>query len=435
MGFIQDAIARARKVTKKVDVALGGHLPGGITPKEVRASSAGKPIITPKESQEGARGQVVDTTKKPSDLIPTKDIPTEPSRDVLKPEREVEVPEGRIATDVDAEVKLREQGFMTVQTGTDETGSPLTQIIPISGFKEQSIEAQKAEAELAIDILLKGAAAAPSAITAVNAFVKSFKGIAGKAGKVGKIGKDGVTTLRTTTDLATGKITSQVQVNVKTVAQSGKIVSRFFRSKALKIFGGWVALVGVGLYAQAESPEGLSIPIGKFLIPEAERTGNWTAVNEALALAEEVSDMTTWEKIIAASPFGVIAGTINKLRGNAAGVSILTQYVEDQQIKQANGETETQMWERIRQEQADQDKFTVDYYNQERKKMIQWEREATIEARNDDARFWREERVKQQKMEEEDRQAIADFWAAYRKESQRIAADNRPSNLNFGGLF
>ena len=41
---------------------------------------------------------------------------------------------------------------------------------------------------------------------------------------------------------------------------------------------------------------------------------------------------------------------------------------------------------------------------------------------------------KKAEKEEKDREAIADFWIAYRKTVQEIQNDNRPSNLNFGLL-
>jgi len=50
------------------------------------------------------------------------------------------------------------------------------------------------------------------------------------------------------------------------------------------------------------------------------------------------------------------------------------------------------------------------------------------------ARFWAAEREKQREKEAEDRQAIADFWLAYRKLAQEIADNSRPSNLGFGLL-
>ena len=55
MGWIQDVIARARKTYKKVDVALGGILPLGVTREEAKRPQVGKPVITPKEAGAGAR--------------------------------------------------------------------------------------------------------------------------------------------------------------------------------------------------------------------------------------------------------------------------------------------------------------------------------------------------------------------------------------------
>ena len=417
MGWIQDTIARARAAYKKVDVALGGILPLGVTREEAKTPSVGQPVITPKEVEEGARGQVVDIAGKPR----------EPSKDVLKPEeKEVKVPAGRARTDVEAEVKLREQGFMTVQTGTDELGMPLTQIISISGFKEQSAEAQKAEADLALNILMKGFAATPGVIMGTRA----FRGIIGKAGK---IGTDGHTVLRTTRT-PSGKIISEVVVNTKTIAQTKSILSRFFSAKALTIYGAWAGAVTIGKWGQAEAAEGITFPMNKYLIPEAERTGDWTAVNEALALADEITDTNIWEKIALWTPLAPFVGIPKKIQGAAAGVAILEKYTDDQKRKQEIGQTETQYWEQRAIDQAEQDKFAVDYYNEQRKNMLEWEREAKKQARNEDAAFWREERVKQFKMEEEDRQAIADFWIAYKKEAAIIAENSRPSNLNFGLL-
>ena len=55
-------------------------------------------------------------------------------------------------------------------------------------------------------------------------------------------------------------------------------------------------------------------------------------------------------------------------------------------------------------------------------------------ARNEEAAFWAREREKQRELEAADRQAIADFWEAYKKTQQKINDNNRPSNLKFGLL-
>ena len=371
---IKEVAGKVKQTYQKADVAVGGRLPGGVKPSEV---------TTPREERKAA----------------------EPT------------PEGRAATDVEAETKLRDQGLMTVQIGTDETGQPLTQVIPISGFKEQSLEAQKAEADLAVNILTKGAAATPGAIMAA----RFWGGITGKAGKVGTISK-------------TGGATKVVQANAKTVAQTKSILSKFFGKKALIMYGAWASAVTIGKWGMAEAAEGITFPVSKFLIPEAQRTGDWTAVDEAEALALEITDISIWEKIALWTPLAPFIGIPKKIKGSAAGVQILEKYTEDQKTKQDAGQTEAQYWEQRKKDEAIEDRAVIDYYNEERKKMVEWEREAKKQARDEDATFWRSERVKQQKMETEDREAIAKFWLEYRKEAQKIADNNRPSNLNFGLL-
>ena len=428
-----------KKAYQKVDVALGGRLPGGITPAQARAPAptpaprpAPRPPAPAPTKQVGAP-VLKSTETKAIESFKEKGIEPEV---VEVPE---EIPEGRAVTDVNAEVELRSQGFMTVQTGVDETGHPITQIIPIQGFKEQSLEAQKAEAELAIDILLKGAAATPSAVVAVNKFVNSMRIARSNKAFVSKVTKKlakegirpgGIAGART----GFPEIVEKIATNAKTIKQTKNILSTFFSKKALVVYGAWASAVTIGKWGFAEAAEGITFPTSKFLIPEAERTGDWTAVNEANALAEEITDISIWEKIALWTPLSPFIGIPKKIRGAAAGVEILNKYSEDQKVKQAQGETETQYWEKRREEEKEQDKMSVDYYNDERKKMVEWEREAEVAGRNADAKFWREQKEKQMKMEAEDRQAIAEFWMAYRKEAQKIAENNRPSNLNFGLL-
>ncbi len=66
--------------------------------------------------------------------------------------------------------------------------------------------------------------------------------------------------------------------------------------------------------------------------------------------------------------------------------------------------------------------------------MLQWEEEAKDRDMREDAAFWAKQAKQQRKLEAEDRQAIADFWIAYRKTQYQNSVDNRPSNLNFGLL-
>ena len=251
-----------------------------------------------------------------------------------------------------------------------------------------------------------------------------------------------------------GAPAGEVAINTQTIAQTTGIVSKFFSAKAMALYGAWAGAVSLGKWGQAESTEAITFPITKFLIPEAERTGDWTAVDESLKLAEEMGDLSTWEKIGLYTPLSPFIGVPKKIAGVAAGVEILNKYKEDQKEKQELGLTEAQYWENRKADEDEQNKINIDYYNDERKKMVAWEleaeaearrvqaseygagkekqREADIKARNDDARFWREQRELQLEREAEDRRAIADFWTTYRKQAQKIADNNRPSNLNFG---
>ncbi len=75
-----------------------------------------------------------------------------------------EVPEGRAGTDIQREKGLREKGLITVQTGVDETGSPLTQIVSFDEFKRLEREKGTSEADALVEFLSLGAIASPSGV-------------------------------------------------------------------------------------------------------------------------------------------------------------------------------------------------------------------------------------------------------------------------------
>ena len=98
------------------------------------------------------------------------------------------------------------------------------------------------------------------------------------------------------------------------------------------------------------------------------------------------------------------------------------------------GETNQQYWERVNQQKIQQEQQLIDYYNEQRRQLLEWEREAAEQARNEDAAFWAQYAEEQRKKEEEDRKAQAEFWIAYRKKIIKLNESSRPSNLNFGLL-
>ncbi len=127
------------------------------------------------------------------------------------------------------------------------------------------------------------------------------------------------------------------------------------------------------------------------------------------------------------------------------GERIAAAQKEQREASERASRRETERWEKAREEERTADRAAIDFYNEQRRFMVIFEKEskesariattaANTKARNEDAIFWAKERAKQRIFEGEDRKAIADFWTAYRKAAQKIALDNRPSNLNFGLL-
>ena len=226
------------------------------------------------------------------------------------------------------------------------------------------------------------------------------------------------------------KRVSEVNLNPKTVQQTTSILKKFFSPKTLALVGAWAGAVFLGKWGQAESKEPLEIIMGKELIPNAQKTNDWSLVKEAQAARDEILDLAWWEEVALWSPISPLIGIPKKIEGAIAAAKISDKLIEDLQT----GESDDDRWARLRQEQATQEKANIDYYNAERKKLLEWEQEAQAAQRKKDAAFWAKERAKQRQLEEKDRKAIADFWTNYRKEMQKLADNNRPSNLNFGLL-
>ncbi len=218
-----------------------------------------------------------------------------------------------------------------------------------------------------------------------------------------------------------------ITINTKTIGLTASLIKKVGGAT------GVVAIIGSYPFAGFIKEEALQTL--SFGVRSATAAGDIEGAELALAAQEEVLNPGVWEKIIGTVPFVNIVKQLKDFYEAARiKLEIDRRIVDDIKIQQETGETEDEKWTRIREEEAEQDRSAVDYYNEQRKIMVQWEREAEKAARNEDAKFWRKERAKQAKMEAEDRKAIADFWIAYRKEALKIANDNRPSNLNFGLL-
>ena len=230
------------------------------------------------------------------------------------------------------------------------------------------------------------------------------------------------------------KLGVRFTINAKTIKNTKKVLKKYFKKNTLAIIGAWAGAVYLGKWGQAESTEPLGITMRKYLIPDARKTGNWTLVEEAQTARDELLDLPWWKEAVLWSPLSPTVGVVNKIKGAIYAVNIQDKVIEDMRIQDETGETDDEKWARVRQEEIDRDKASVDYYNEQKKLMVEWEREAQRNARNEDAAFWANERQKQLILEEKERKKIADFWNDYRKEVQKMQEDSRPSSLGFGLL-
>lgn len=196
------------------------------------------------------------------------------------------------------------------------------------------------------------------------------------------------------------------------------------------------ALIGaIGSYPFAGFIKEEALQTLSFALKGAIDNNDLEGAERALEETRDVLDPTVWDNILGKIPYVNVVNELKKFYDAArTKVSIDEKIVEDLKTQLETGETDDDKRARAREEEAAQDRAAIDYYNEERKKMLRWEEEAADRDMREDAAFWAREREKQRKKEAEDRQAIADFWAAYRKEAQTFSSDNRPSNLNFGLL-
>ncbi len=266
-----------------------------------------------------------------------------------------------------------------------------------------------------------------------------FKGGAGIAGR-GIINRLQGTLVRPTIDI--GK---KLLANSKSAKLTAKYLGKYFSKKAMIFYGAWASSVTIGLWGQAESVEAFTFPNDKFFTPEAMRTGDWSLVDEADAAAEEMNDISIWQKIALWSPISFAIGIPKKVKATAAAQILRTRFHADQKNKQATGQSEEDYWrERDEEKQAqflENERIKDENFRQRTILMNEANAAAAAAKRAKDkefyeesAQFWAEQRDLERQKAEEDRIAIAKFWLEYRKLANKIADENRPSSLNFGLL-
>ena len=298
--------------------------------------------------------------------------------------------------------------------------------------QEQRLEAVRSspEGQLITDIGLTGAAASP------GGFIDG-KGVVSIAGKLLKI-PGGTKAQSQVSKLGTiGKVVEigKPVTNTVTKAKTTTWLGGLYKSVKNPTFVVSTLLASVGSYPFAGFIKEEALQTLSFSVRSAINSGDLELADEVTSDIDDLLDPNLTQQILNKIPGVNILNQLNNFfEGARLKNEIDKKIISDLKIQRDTGETEDEKWERVKQDEADQDKENIDFYNEQRKLMVDWEREADIDARDEDARFWREEAAKTRKAEEEDREAIARFWLEYRKEIQKLQDDNRPSNLNFGLL-
>lgn len=246
-----------------------------------------------------------------------------------------------------------------------------------------------------------------------------------------------------------GDVALNVARNAKSAALSSSMISRVVAQYKKPAFVATAIFAMIGNYAWGEWAFGEAIEGMEFAVTRATKSGNVELMKFAAQEQNEILDTNIWEGIARLLPTNLIHGFWQKFKALKAQAHINNKIVEDTIIQIETGETEDDKWARIKEEEKESDKATVDYYNEQRKLQVQWEEESRkaaseaardasrsdeVKARNEDAEFWRSEQEKTRKAEEADRNATAEFWIQYRKTVAKMKNDNTPSNLNFGLL-
>lgn len=220
------------------------------------------------------------------------------------------------------------------------------------------------------------------------------------------------------------------------------------------VVGGIIGAIGTYPFASWAKQEALqSVEWGTRTALE---NGDLDGAREALELRREVLDPNLWERIAESIPFVNVVDNLAeyfeaaqiKLRIDeriVADMSASMELVSTEQGAQGvnsdgsprnNSTTNNRdaYFAFIREEEAREERAIIDYYNEERMTLLDWESNARAAQREEEARFWAEQRALKSRAEAADREAQAEFWFQYRKRLQELTDNNRPSKLNFGLL-
>ena len=214
--------------------------------------------------------------------------------------------------------------------------------------------------------------------------------------------------------------------------------------------GGIIGIYGWGEWSFGEAKEGMNIGAAKAL-----ETGDPILIAEYMKTMDEIYDVTFWQGVQRAIPGPNLAfGFGKKSKALMAQKKVIKVVLKNEITALTTGETDDEKYARIRQEEIDQqqlitdnrikadkiwklekiklDRLANEFRLNEQGKFNEEERKLAAKQFRDNSRFLAKQAEKERRREAEDRIAIAKFWLEYRKVSQEITDNNRPSALNFG---
>ena len=421
MGFFSNIGATIKDIYQKADVAVGGRLPGGVTRREVQLEKAKEAAPLPEVKEVGG-------------------LPTprgEPSV--------VGLPKPAIALTEEDKQNYRDRGFTEGDIALVESGD----ITGAGGVKPVS-----ASDIVTLITLGKGLLVKKAVITGVDATLAGLSRIGINIGKRQAI-KKGIPRVASLIGRAPIKVSvvgGGIGVNAKTASLAtsfaGRIAAQFKKPEFVAV------ALGVILYTAIKESRSGEV-LGKFVGMEeaaqvvgmpkwlayanAEEVGTpeaWALFEQARELENALyADQDMWDEVIAKIPWANALAGLEKFRaaGIASGI-IWDKLAEMKKFQQENNLTESDMYAKARQEQFDMDLAVTNHFNEQRLITDKLIRDAKIDARNEDAAFWRNQKELDYKREAEERQAVADFWSEYNKQKAKLYEASKPSNLNFGLL-
>jgi len=257
-----------------------------------------------------------------------------------------------------------------------------------------------------------------------------------KINELSKVGKTGLQNLRDKI-LNAEKLSAADTIATNTVS-SKKTLSMLQKAAiATGVSIGSVHLLveALGTYPFSQFNEAEAINTLNYGYSSAVRNGDLDGAQNSITQVEEILNPTFFDTLKSYIPWVNAVDSLDKFRDAAAVSTEINQKIlDDMRIQQETGETDDQRWARVNEERAQQERESIDYYNQERQRLVEWELDAKRQQRNEDAKFWAKEKERQSKLEAADREATAKFWYEYRKRMQELADNSRPSNLKFGLL-